>query len=131
MYNRVMYIKIFFFFFFKQKTAYEISIIKKSALRKLERLLAKKKSAKPFKDGKKTLIKKGGTFTGDILAQLAPGQWMDIEVQGKVEMTGQIREIWENYHEQIELGQMVFAEKIAKIKKGDEVAPGVKRKGKV
>ena len=109
----------------------EIKIIKKSALRKLERLLAKKKSAKPFKDGKKTLIKKGGTFTGDILAQLAPGQWMDIEVQGKVEMTGQIREIWENYHEQIELVQMVFAEKIARLKKGDELPPGVIKMVKV
>ena len=109
----------------------EIKIIKKSALRKLERLLAKKKSAIPVKDGKKTLIKKGGTFTGDILAQLAPGQWMDIEVQGKVEVTGQIREIWENYHEQIELVQMVFADKIARLKKGDELPPGVIKMVKV
>jgi DNA-directed RNA polymerase subunit beta len=109
----------------------EIKIIKKSALRKLERLLAKKKSAKPVKDVKKTLIKKGGTFTADILAQLAPGQWMDIEVQGKVEVTGQIREIWENYHEQIELVQMVFADKIARLKKGDELPPGVIKMVKV
>jgi DNA-directed RNA polymerase subunit beta len=109
----------------------EIKIIKKSALRKLERLLAKKKSAKPVQDGKKTLVKKGGTFTGDILAQLAPGQWMDIEVQGKVEVTGQIREIWENYHEQIELVQMVFADKIARLKKGDELPPGVIKMVKV
>ncbi len=103
----------------------EIKIIKKSALRKLERLLSKKKSAKLVKDGKKTLIKKGGTFDADILAQLAPGQWMDIEVQGKVEVTGQIREIWESYHEQIELVQMVFEGKIARLKKGDELPPGV------
>jgi DNA-directed RNA polymerase subunit beta len=109
----------------------EIKIIKKSALRKLERLLAKKKSAIPVKDGKQTLIKKGGAFTGDILAQLAPGQWMDIEVQGKVEVTGQIREIWENYHEQIELVQMVFADKIARLKKGDELPPGVIKMVKV
>jgi DNA-directed RNA polymerase subunit beta len=109
----------------------EIKIIKKSALRKLERLLANKKSAKPVKYGKKTLIKKGGTFDGDILAQLAPGQWMDIEVQGKVEVTGQIREIWENYHEQIELVQMVFEDKIARLKKGDELPPGVIKMVKV
>jgi DNA-directed RNA polymerase subunit beta len=109
----------------------EIKIIKKSALRKLERLLSKKKSAKPIKDGKKTLIKKGGTFDGDILAQLAPGQWMDIEVQGKVEVLGQIREIWENYHEQIELVQMVFEDKIARLKKGDELPPGVIKMVKV
>jgi DNA-directed RNA polymerase subunit beta len=56
---------------------------------------------------------------------------MDIEVQGKVEVTGQIREIWENYHEQIELVQMVFADKIARLKKGDELPPGVIKMVKV
>jgi DNA-directed RNA polymerase subunit beta len=103
----------------------EIKIIKKSALRKLERLLAKKKSAKPVKEGKKTLIKKGGDFTGEILAQLPPGQWMELEAQGEPEVAAQIRAIWENYHEQIELVQMVFEDKIAKLKKGDELPPGV------
>jgi len=103
----------------------EIKIIKKSALRKLERLLAKKKSAKPVKEGKKTLIKKGGDFVGEILAQLPPGQWMELEAQGEPEVTAQIRAIWENYHEQIELVQMVFEDKIAKLKKGDELPPGV------
>ena len=109
----------------------EIKIIKKSALRKLERLLAKEKSAKPIKDGKKTLIKKGGDFDKEILAQLPPGQWMDLEVQGKPEVTGQARSIWENYHEQIELVQMVFEDKISKLKKGDELPPGVIKMVKV
>jgi DNA-directed RNA polymerase subunit beta len=88
-------------------------------------LLAKKKSAKPVKEGKKTLIKKGGDFTGEILAQLPPGQWMELEAQGEPEVAAQIRAIWENYHEQIELVQMVFEDKIAKLKKGDELPPGV------
>ncbi|MGD8924143.1 MAG: DNA-directed RNA polymerase subunit beta [Syntrophobacterales bacterium] len=109
----------------------EIKIIKKSALRKLERLLAKKSSAKPMKEGKKTLIKKGGVFEADIIAQLAPGQWMEIEVDGEPEATAQVRAIWENYHEQIELVQMVFEDKIAKLKKGDELPPGVIKMVKV
>ena len=109
----------------------EIKIIKKSALKRLEHLLTKKKSAKPFKDGKKTLVKKGGIFDGDILAQLAPGQWMDIEVQGGPEVTAKVRVIWENYHEQIELVQMVFEDKIARLKKGDELPPGVIKMVKV
>jgi DNA-directed RNA polymerase subunit beta len=109
----------------------EIKIIKKSALRKLERLLTKKSSAKPMKEGKKTLIKKGGVFEADIIAQLAPGQWMEIEVDGEPEATAQVRAIWENYHEQIELVQMVFEDKIAKLKKGDELPPGVIKMVKV
>jgi DNA-directed RNA polymerase subunit beta len=109
----------------------EIKIIKKSALRKLERLLGGKKSAKPVKEGKKTLIKKGGEFDGEILAQLPPGQWMDLEVQGKPEVAAQVRAIWENYHEQIELVQMVFEDKISKLKKGDELPPGVIKMVKV
>jgi DNA-directed RNA polymerase subunit beta len=109
----------------------EIKIIKKSALRKLERLLGKEKSAKPIKEGKKTLIKKGGDFDQEILAQLPPGQWMDLEVQGRPEVTAQARAIWENYHEQIELVQMVFEDKISKLKKGDELPPGVIKMVKV
>jgi DNA-directed RNA polymerase subunit beta len=109
----------------------EIKIIKKSALRKLERLLGKEKSAKPLKEGKKTLIKKGGDFDKEILAQLPPGQWMDLEVQGKPEVTAQAQAIWENYHEQIELVQMVFEDKISKLKKGDELPPGVIKMVKV
>jgi DNA-directed RNA polymerase subunit beta len=109
----------------------EIKIIKKSALRKLERLLGKEKSAKPIREGKKTLIKKGGDFDKEILAQLPPGQWMDLEVQGKPEATAQVQAIWENYHEQIELVQMVFEDKISKLKKGDELPPGVIKMVKV
>jgi DNA-directed RNA polymerase subunit beta len=109
----------------------EIKIIKKSALNKLERLLAGKKTAKPIKDGKKILLKKGGGFDADILAQLAPGQWMELEVTGKPEAAAHIQAIWENYHEQIELVQMVFEDKIAKLKKGDELPPGVIKMVKV
>jgi DNA-directed RNA polymerase subunit beta len=109
----------------------EIKIIKKSALNKLERLLEGKKTAKPIKDGKKTLLKKGGVFAADLLAQLAPGQWMDIEVDDDPEAFAQVRAIWENYHEQIELVQMVFEDKIAKLKKGDELPPGVIKMVKV
>jgi len=109
----------------------EIKIIKKSALKKLERVLVGKKSAKTLKEGKKTLIKKGTAFDGDILAELAPGQWMEIEVQNDPEATANIRAIWENYHEQIELVQMVFEDRIAKLKKGDELPPGVIKMVKV
>ncbi len=109
----------------------EIKIIKKSALNKLERLLTGKKTAIPIKEGKQTLLKKGGVFDAEILARLAPGQWIEIEVAGEPETSAQVRAIWENYHEQIELVQMVFEDKIAKLKKGDELPPGVIKMVKV
>jgi DNA-directed RNA polymerase subunit beta len=109
----------------------EIKIIKKSALNKLERLLAGRKTAKPIKEGNKTVLKKSGVIDTDILAQLAPGQWMEIEVDDDPGATAQIRVIWENYHEQIELVQMVFEDKIARLKKGDELPPGVIKMVKV
>jgi DNA-directed RNA polymerase subunit beta len=56
---------------------------------------------------------------------------VDFEVQGKPEVTAQARAIWENYHEQIELVQMVFEDKISKLKKGDELPPGVIKMVKV
>jgi DNA-directed RNA polymerase subunit beta len=109
----------------------EIKIIKKSAVNKLERLLVGSKTAKAIKDGRKTLLKKGGVFDATLLAQLAPGQWMEIEVEGDPEAAAQLGAIWENYHEQIELVQMVFEDKIAKLKKGDELPPGVIKMVKV
>jgi len=42
-----------------------------------------------------------------------------------------VQAIWENYHEQVELVQMLFEDKIAKLKKGDELPPGVIKMVKV
>jgi DNA-directed RNA polymerase subunit beta len=109
----------------------EIKIVKKSAISKLERFLAGKKSAKSMKEGKKTLLKKGEEFTSDNLTQLVPGQWSEIEVAGDAEAARQVQAIWENYHEQVELVQMLFEDKIAKLKKGDELPPGVIKMVKV
>ncbi|UCG11008.1 MAG: DNA-directed RNA polymerase subunit beta [Deltaproteobacteria bacterium] len=109
----------------------EIMIIKKSALNKLERLLQGKKAGEAIKEGKKTLVRKGGTLGAEMLARLTPGQWTEIIVDEEPDTTGQVRAIWENYHEQIELVQMVFEDKIAKLKKGDELPPGVIKMVKV
>ncbi|MFP3869993.1 MAG: DNA-directed RNA polymerase subunit beta, partial [Syntrophobacteria bacterium] len=109
----------------------ELKIIKKSALKQLGDLLAGKRAAKTLKEGKKTLVKKGGVFDSESLGQLAPGQWTEIEVEDEPEATEQIRAIWENYQEQIELVQMVFEDKISKLKKGDELPPGVIKMVKV
>jgi DNA-directed RNA polymerase subunit beta len=109
----------------------EIKIIKKGAVNKLEGLLIGKKVAKAIKSGRKVLIKKGGAIDAEVLAQLATAQWMEIEIEKDPEVTARIRAIWENYHEQIELVQMVFEDKIAKLKKGDELPPGVIKMVKV
>lgn len=109
----------------------EIRIIKKSAQTKLQNLLQGKKAARTIKEGKKTLVKKGEEFTEDVTMRLAPGQWTELEVTAEPETTAQIRAIWENYHEQVELVQMVFEDKIAKLKKGDELPPGVIKMVKV
>ena len=109
----------------------EVKIIKKSAVTKLERRLEGKKSARSMKEGKKIFLKKGEEFTADNLAQLAPGQWSEIEAAGDPEAARQVQAIWENYHEQVELVQMLFEDKIAKLKKGDELPPGVIKMVKV
>jgi DNA-directed RNA polymerase subunit beta len=109
----------------------EIKIIKKGALAKLERLLDGKKSAKSMKEGKKTFLKKGEEFTFANLGQLAPGQWPEIEVAGDPEAARRVQAIWENYREQVELVQLLFEDKIAKLKKGDELPPGVIKMVKV
>jgi DNA-directed RNA polymerase subunit beta len=109
----------------------EIKIIKKSALNRLEQLLAGKTAVKSIKEGRKVLVKKGDVLDAETLSQLAPGQWTDIDVAEDPEATAKVRAIWDNYHEQVELVQMVFEDKISKLKKGDELPPGVIKMVKV
>ncbi|MBW1982103.1 MAG: DNA-directed RNA polymerase subunit beta [Deltaproteobacteria bacterium] len=109
----------------------EIKIIKKSALRKLVRLLSGKKAGRALKLGRRVIIKKGEALTAEALSQLGPAQWPEIEVAGEPETSAQVQMIWENYHEQVDLVQMLFEDKIAKLKKGDELPPGVIKMVKV
>ncbi|OGP86008.1 MAG: DNA-directed RNA polymerase subunit beta [Deltaproteobacteria bacterium RBG_13_65_10] len=111
----------------------EIKIIRESAHKKLRELLLRRKAGAPVKDEKKgtILAKKGDAITEEILDQIPKKRWKDIEIQDGERVEAKIKEIMDYTSEQIDLVKMVFDEKINRLKKGDELPPGVIKMVKV
>jgi DNA-directed RNA polymerase subunit beta len=109
----------------------EIKIITESARKKIHRLLKGKAVASRLTSSKsKTILSKGKTFTDEILEDLPDNCWRDINTTDE-KVNEKIEKTVENYNEQVELVKMVFGDKINRMKKGDELPPGVIKMVKV
>ncbi len=109
----------------------EIKIITDSARKKIHRLLKGKKAASRLVDGKnKTIVSRGKPFDDEILERLPDTSWRDLNTDDDT-ANEKIERIVENYNEQVELVKMVFGDKISRMKKGDELPPGVIKMVKV
>ncbi len=103
----------------------EIKIITDSALKKLKKLLKGRKTTARITDSAgKTLVSKGQEVTEEVLRMLPPAAWKDIHT-GNDDVDAKIERIVDNYNEQIELVKMIFGDKINRMKRGDELPPGV------
>lgn len=111
----------------------ESAIIKKSTLNRLADLLSGKKLAQSVKDGRKVLAKKGEEISLELLELIPPGLWRQITIkdQDDTEIYLKIEKILKRYEEQIELVRRIFGERVEKVKKGDELPPGVVKMVKV
>ncbi|MBI3072394.1 MAG: DNA-directed RNA polymerase subunit beta [Deltaproteobacteria bacterium] len=108
-----------------------IKIIRDSAFRRVRKLFAGKEVAGRVSDDKgKVLLKKGDVVTEEILDQIPQKFWGEISV-GDEKTDNKALKVIESLNEQIELVKLTFAEKIAKLKKGDELPPGVIKMVKV
>jgi DNA-directed RNA polymerase subunit beta len=108
----------------------EIKIIQDSAYKKIRQLLKGKEiSAKLVDDKGNVLLKKGDIVTDEMLDPVPLKYWTEIAVGGTVE--DKVRRIAESFEEQRELVKLVFGEKISRLKKGDELPPGVIKMVKV
>ncbi len=108
----------------------EIKILKDSAYKKIRKLLVgKETSAKLVDDKGKTLIGKGETVTEAMLDEVPERYWGEIAVGGTVEE--RVERVLKNFNDQKELVRLVFGEKISRLKKGDELPPGVIKMVKV
>ncbi|RMG21733.1 MAG: DNA-directed RNA polymerase subunit beta [Deltaproteobacteria bacterium] len=109
----------------------EIRILRENAFSRLRSLLKGKTSASRLVDDKgKQLLKKGETLTEEVLDQIPEKYWGDI-VTGDATTDERVQKIFESYREQQELIKLLFGEKIARLKKGDELPPGVIKMVKV
>jgi DNA-directed RNA polymerase subunit beta len=110
----------------------EIRIIRNSATDNIRRLLVGKLAAVRVegKDGK-ILIPKGKPITEDALASIPVDRWDQISVAGDETVEERVAEILGKLHQKIDLIRYVFDDKVQKLKRGDDLPPGVIKMVKV
>jgi DNA-directed RNA polymerase subunit beta len=109
----------------------ELDIIKKSTAKRLARLAGGKASDKAIKDGKKLYLKEGEIITEDVLVELPSTLWRHLNVGNDPVLYREAEAIYESYREQVDQVKALFEEKIDKLKRGDELPPGVIKMVKV
>ncbi len=109
----------------------EINIVKESAYNRIHKLLLNKKSQVRITDKKgNTILSKGKAITADILSSLPQGKWHEI-IPADDKSEREVNEITGNLSEQIDLIKLVFDDRINRLKRGDELPPGVIKMVKV
>jgi len=109
----------------------EIKIITESVRKKMHRLVRGKTAASRLTDGKgKTVLSKGKVFSDEVLEGMPDTCWRDIHLSEE-KVNDKVEKLIENHTEQVELVKMVFGDKINRMKKGDELPPGVIKMVKV
>ena len=104
----------------------EIKIIRESAFERIKELLSNKTSASKLADDKgKVLLQKGKKLTREIFEEIPKRYWSEISVEKGEKIEAEISSIMDNVSEQIDLIKMLFTDKIDKLKRGDELPPGV------
>jgi len=109
----------------------ELEIIRKSVAKRIAALFAGKTCGTTIKDGKKVYVKKGDPITDQVLLDLPSRLWTQLQAAEDPALTMEVEHITEHYREQVELVRSLFEEKINKLKRGDELPPGVIKMVKV
>ncbi len=103
----------------------EIKIISESARQRVrDLLLGQRTSAKLIDENKKQVLATKTEITEAVLEQLPRRFWLQIQLEN-ADVESRIRAIDEHVKKQIEQTREYFSEKIIKVRKGDELPPGV------
>lgn len=109
----------------------EISIVRSQALSELHKAFSGKKSKVAIKDRKgDELLAKGDAITKQVLAELPFNKWKDI-IPDDSKAEDKAAHIIKRLDEQVEHINAVFDERVNRIKRGDELPPGVIKMVKV
>ena len=105
----------------------EIRIITEGVRKQIADMLIGKISASKVSDPRKKriLLKKGEAITEEVLARMPFELWREISLEGREEAEARIGMLHENLSRKKEFVEAYFAEKIEKLKAGDELPPGV------
>jgi DNA-directed RNA polymerase subunit beta len=104
----------------------EIKIISDNTFNKIAELLIGKTAASRLNDEKgEALVAKGKEITRELLDTIPRDRWMEISVSGGGDVEGQIQTQNDALNEQKELVRMLFRDRIERVRRGDELPPGV------
>ncbi len=111
----------------------EIKILHDSFAKKIRGMLVGRVSSSKVVDeeSEKTFLTKGKSITEALLNQIPVSKWSEITVEGGDDIETELSEMFESMEEQVEFARMVFDQKVNKLKKGDELPPGVIKMVKV
>ncbi|MFN0062320.1 MAG: DNA-directed RNA polymerase subunit beta [Myxococcaceae bacterium] len=108
----------------------EIKVLQDSTYARVRKMLLGKEAHNRLVDDKgKVLLKKGDTLNDETLSQIPFRYWSEIGVGEAID--ARVRDILRHLEETKEAVKLNFGEKIARIKKGDELPPGVIKMVKV
>jgi DNA-directed RNA polymerase subunit beta len=110
----------------------ETRIVRDSALNRMRQLIVGKKAANRVADERRReeWLKSGDTIQEEILADIPRRKWRDIQVSD-AKVQEKIDRLLAGVDEQAGVIKAVFDEKIARLRKGDELPPGVFKMVKV
>ena len=110
----------------------EVEIIRANAMNKVRELLVGKGAANRVADErrKQTWLEAGDTITDAVLDEIPTRKWRDVQTTDAATQD-RIDRIFASVDEQAGVIKAVFDEKIARLKKGDELPPGVFKMVKV
>jgi DNA-directed RNA polymerase subunit beta len=110
----------------------ETRIIRESALLRVRELLVGKSAANRVADErrKEVWLDGGDVITDEKLSQIPQRRWKDVQVTD-ARVQDQVERVFVNIDERAGVIKAVFDEKIARLKKGDELPPGVFKMVKV
>ncbi|MBC7357004.1 MAG: DNA-directed RNA polymerase subunit beta [Desulfacinum sp.] len=109
----------------------ELDIIRRSVAKRIAALFEGKTCAAAIKDGKTVYVKKGEPITVDVVMNLPSRLWSHLAAVEDPALSMEVEHIYDHYREQVDLVRSLFEEKISKLKKGDELPPGVIKMVKV
>ena len=110
----------------------EIRILTEQRDERIYELFDGRKLAKDLTDGKDVIAKKGATLDREMLRDVSIGVLRNADVAaGTIDITGEIKEYEQRTERQINILSDIYEERIAKLKQGDELPPGVIKMVKV
>jgi DNA-directed RNA polymerase subunit beta len=110
----------------------EVRIIRNSAMREVREVILGKSAANRVADERKQVvwIEPKAAITGDVLSQIPERRWKDIQIEDPT-VQAQVDRIFESVDDQAAVIKAVFDERIGRLRKGDELPPGVFKMVKV